>query len=131
MTYKVSSETLNLCSLTHSLTHSIVVWFRYLSGHCLVMLPAGIVLAVCVRVCEGVCLCVCSTESQKLPIRNQCNLVGICLLVNTRRIRSWYRLTLTSDLQSYFSIEAITFEWLNLASSFSVWKYSFKYLDHL
>jgi len=38
-------------------------------------------------------------------------------------------LTLTFDLESYFrifSIQAITFEWLDLATSFSVWRYIFR-----
>jgi len=42
---------------------------------------------------------------------------------------SWWHLTLTFDLESYFSIfliQAIPFKWLYLATSFSVWRYIFR-----
>jgi len=54
-------------------------------------------------------------------------LIGICPVVKARS--DWKLVTLTFDLESYFrsfSIQAICFEWLDLATSFSVWKHIFK-----
>jgi len=44
-------------------------------------------------------------------------------------IESWWHLTFTFDLESYFctlSIQATYYEWLDLAISFSVWRYIFR-----
>jgi len=46
---------------------------------------------------------------------------------------SWWHLTLTFDLESYFctfSTQAIPLQWLDLATSFSIWRYSSEYLGH-
>jgi len=40
----------------------------------------------------------------------------------------WWHLTLIFDLENYFLIQAIPFKWLYLATSFSVWRFIFKYL---
>jgi len=50
------------------------------------------------------CVCVCTsvrTRSRKLPIRNRCNLVGICPTENASSACK-FKLTLTFDLVSHF-----------------------------
>jgi len=84
------------------------------------MPQAGIVFD---GVCLWVCVFVCG-KSRKLLVGNQCNLVGICHIVNAR---SDWKLE-TFDLGSYFctfSIQAIYFEWLDPATSISVWRHVF------
>jgi len=90
------------------------------------MLPAGIV-------CGGVCLWVCVSvrrKSRKLLVGNRCNLVGICPMGDAKS--DWKLVTFDLDLWpwelfSYFlKIQAIYFEWLDLATSFSVWRHIFR-----
>jgi len=109
----------------------IVLWSVYCNPWC-VVICAHAASRYCfwrrLSVCLSVCLFASSVhaKSWKLPIRNWCNLVGICPRVNAR---SWKYLTLTFDLESCFRtffIQAICFEWLYLADSFSVWRYSFR-----
>ena len=56
------------------------------------------------RVCTCVCLC---RKVKKLPIKNWCNLAGICDTVNPKRV-DWCRLTSTIDLRATF----VLFEYL-------------------
>jgi len=75
----------------------------------------------------SVCLSV-RRKSQKLLIRNRCNLVGICAAVNARS--DWKLVTF--DLESYFVYLPRTchllssFECLNIGTSFSVWRDIFR-----
>jgi len=82
------------------------------------------------RYCFWWRLYVCATVSvrtkcRKLLIRNWCNFVEICPMVNAG---SDLKLV-TFDLESYFltfSIQTTCFEWLDLTTSFSVWRYIFR-----
>jgi len=62
-------------------------------------------------------------------MRNWCNLVGICPMWNAKS--GWKFVTFDLDIwpwelfSYFFLIWAILFEWLYLATSFSVWKYIF------
>jgi len=79
-------------------------------------------------VCASVCLFV-RTKSQKLLIRNWRNFVGICPLVNARSVWKFVIFDLDLDFESYFrtfSIQSICFEWLDLATLFSVWRCIFR-----
>jgi len=70
----------------------------------------------------SVSLCVCLHKILKTAVENRCNLVGIC------PIGSWWPLTL-----SYFhtfSIQAIYFEWLDLAIHFQFGDTPSEYLGH-
>jgi len=63
------------------------------------------------NVCASVCMSVC-TKSRKLLLRNQCNLVGICLMGNARS--TWKLTTFDLDLWpwelfSYFFYSGYTF----------------------
>jgi len=100
------------------------------------MLRASIVFAgvyesvslwFCLWVYKSVCLSVCR-KSRKLLVGNWCNMVGICSLVNARS--AWKLITFDLDLWPwefvFFEIQAIPFECLDLATSFSVWRYIFK-----
>jgi len=90
------------------------------------MLRAGIVLpaSVCLTVCVSVCLCAVRTNSRKLLIRNWCNLVGICLMVNARS--NWKLVTFDESYIRIFPAQAILLEWLYLATSFLVRWYIFR-----
>jgi len=60
------------------------------------------------------------TKPRKLLMRNCCNLVGMCIVVNARS--GWKLLTFDVDLRelfSYFSAQSTPFQWLDLATSFS------------
>jgi len=86
------------------------------------MLRAGIVFG---GICLSVCLFVCSHKVSKSTDRNWCSLVGICPMVNARS--GWWLVTF--DLESYFCIfliQGIYFEWLYLATLFSVWRHIFR-----
>jgi len=80
------------------------------------------------------CLCVCASVSlqiiSKTTGRNWYNLVGIFpAWWSLKVLKCWWHLTLTFDLESYFCIfliQAIPFERLYLANSFSVWRYIFR-----
>jgi len=79
------------------------------------------------RLSESVRLSV-RTKSRKL-IRNWCNLVGICPVMNHRSNPNLVKFDL--DLGPWehfctFSIQTIYFEWLDLAALFSVWGYIFR-----
>jgi len=84
------------------------------------------------RYCFWRCLCVCAsvrTKSQKLIIRNWCNLVGMCPMVNARSGSKLVTFDFDLwpwELFSNFSMQGIYFEWLDLATSFSVWIYTFR-----
>jgi len=96
------------------------------------MLGAGIVF-------DGVCVCLCVLLHKILKIlfRNWCSLVG------ERKARSVWTLKIIDiwpwELFTYFAIHAVPFEWLDLATLFSVWGYisrlsrthsSFNFQDH-
>jgi len=74
------------------------------------------------RYCIWQCLSVCL--SRKILIRNRCNLVGICFVVNA--INDWKLEIFDRDLKSYFRIFylpcicylLLSFECLNIATSF-------------
>jgi len=78
----------------------------------------------------SVCICLSvRTKSRKLLVRNLCNLVRICPMVNAKSGWKLVTLDFDLDLDSYFRIfliQAILFEWLYLSASFSVWRYIFR-----
>jgi len=83
----------------------------------------------------GIGVCVSAQKSRKLQIRNRCNLVGICLMVNARS--GWKLVTFDCDLwpwelfldfsfAMHISSTVGSFECLYLATSFLVWRYNFR-----
>jgi len=85
-------------------------------------------------VCMSACVSVC-TKSRKLLVRNRCNLVGLCPMGD---FRSGWKLVIFDldfwpwELFSYFlfamymSSSSKSFEYLSVATSFSVWRYMFR-----
>jgi len=83
----------------------------------------------CFWQCLCVHLCVClSTKSQKLLIRNRCNLVGICPMVNARS--DWKLVTFDLDLWprelfSYYFDSGYTSTMARPSSFILVWRYNY------
>jgi len=74
----------------------------------------------------SVCLSV-RTESRKLLTRNWFNLVGICPMGNARSGSKLATFDLDLNIESCLCTpRAIYFEWLDIATSFSVWRYIFR-----
>jgi len=79
--------------------------------------------------CLCVCLCDCPHKISKILIRNWCYLIRICPMVKARS--GWKLVTFDLDLWpwelfSYFSAQAVPFEWLYLATSFLALWYNFR-----
>jgi len=97
----------------------VIICAHAASEYC--FLAASVCLSVCVTV---------RTISQKLLIRNWCNLVWICPMVNAKS--TWRLMTFDLDLwpwvifSYFFPSQALSFEFFKLAASFSVWMYIFR-----
>jgi len=90
------------------------------AGYLRSMLRTGIAFGVCLSV---------RTKSRQLLIINWCNLVVYAPWWTLEVVQSWRHLTSTFDLESYFrtfSVQVMYFKWLVLATSFSVWRYTFR-----
>jgi len=101
--------------LSHSLFDSIFTCAHAASKYCLWRRLSG---------CASV-----RTKSRKLLLRNWCNLVRMCPMVNARRGSKLLTFDLDLwhwELFLYFLNSAIYLEGLDLATSFSVWRYIFR-----
>jgi len=102
MIYKVSSGTLNLCSLTQSV-NVVFLHFPDSLRHCIITRAHA-----ASRYCFWRCLSVCASvrrKYQKLQVGNRCNFVGTEDAYGRSRrtlevVGSWRYLTFTFDLES-------------------------------
>jgi len=92
-------------------------------------------LCICVCVSASVFLSVCLHKISKTIDQKLCNLVGICCSVNAGS--GWKLVTFDLDLwpwdififssfANHISSTVISFKCLNLATSFSIWRYIFR-----
>jgi len=94
--------------LTTRCSSNVITCALAMLGTDIVFGGVSLSLSVCVYVCLAF-----RTKSRKLPVRNWCNLVEYVLWQMLEVIESWWHLSLTFDLESYFRIfviQAIIFE---------------------